>query len=326
MSSSPAKPIALYRSLADLPATTRGAVLAIGNFDGVHFGHQQVIADARALAEAKDAPLGVMLFDPHPQQFFAPDAPPFRLTRLVTRAALLAELGVDFTLALPFNAEMAACEAEDFISDILVAQLGVSAVCVGYDFCFGKGRKGNFAMLQDVAKTLDAEKSFETRATQAVLQPDSTSPFSSSAIRNFLRDGDPEQAAKLMGHAFAIEAEVQHGDQRGRTIGFATANMPLDDYVLPKFGVYAVGAEILDGAFAGQVLRGVANLGMRPTVGTDKPRLESHFFDFEGDLYGANLRVSLLHFIRPEQKFDGLDALKNQIAIDSDQAREMLGS
>lgn len=322
MSSSAAKPISLYRSLSDLPETTRGAVLAIGNFDGVHFGHQQVIADARALAAAKNAPLGVMLFDPHPQQFFAPEAPPFRLTRLVTRAALLADLGVDFTLALPFDATMAAYEAEDFISDILLAQLGVSAVCVGYDFCFGKGRRGNFAMLQNIG----GEMGFETFATEAVLQPNSTSPFSSSAIRNFLRDGDPEQAAQLMGHAFAIEAEVQKGDQRGRTIGFATANMPLHDYVLPKFGVYAVSAEVLDGAFAGQTLKGVANLGMRPTVGTDKPRLESHFFDFEGDLYGANLRVSLLHFIRPEQKFDGLDALKAQISMDIDQAREMLGS
>ena len=148
----------------------------------------------------------------------------------------------------------------------------------------------------------------------------------SSAIRNFLRDGEPEKAAALMGHAFAIEAEVQTGDRRGHTIGFATANMPLDDYVLPKFGVYAVRADVLDGDFAGQALRGVANLGLRPTVGTDKPRLESHFFDFDGDLYGANLRVSLLHFIRPEQKFDGLDVLKAQIAKDSDKAREMLGS
>ena len=312
----------LYRTLADLPETAQGAVLAIGNFDGVHLGHQQVIADARALAEAKDAPLGVMLFDPHPQQFFAPDAPPFRLTRLVTRAALLADLGVDFTLALPFDAAMAACEAEDFITDILVGKLNVSAVCVGYDFCFGKGRKGNFAMLRDVG----GEMGFETFATEAVLQPDSTNPFSSSAIRNFLRDGEPEKAAALMGHAFAIEAEVQTGDRRGHTIGFATANMPLDDYVLPKFGVYAVRADILDGDFAGQALRGVANLGLRPTVGTDKPRLESHFFDFDSDLYGANLRVSLLHFIRPEQKFDGLDALKAQIAKDSDKAREMLGS
>ena len=322
MSSPAAKPTALYRNLADLPAAMRGAVLAIGNFDGVHLGHQQVIADARTLAEAKAVPLGVMLFDPHPQQFFAPDAPPFRLTRLVTRAALLADLGVDFTLALPFDANMAACEAEDFVSDILVDKLAISAVCVGYDFCFGKGRKGNFAMLQDSGKQIG----FDTHATQAVLQPDSTAPYSSSAIRNFLRDGEPEKAADLLGHAFAIEAEVQTGDQRGRTIGFATANMPLDDYVLPKFGVYAVRADILTGTFAGQQLAGVANLGLRPTVGTEKPRLESHFFDFEGDIYGADLRVSLLHFIRPEQKFDGLDALKAQIAKDSDQAREMLGS
>ena len=312
----------LYRSLSELPDTAQGAVLAIGNFDGVHLGHQQVIGDARALAQGKNAPLGVMLFDPHPQQFFAPDAPPFRLTRLVTRAALLADLGVDFTLALPFDAHMAACEAEDFISDILVGKLNVSAVCVGYDFCFGKGRKGNFAMLRDVG----GEMGFETFATEAVLQPESTIPYSSSAIRNFLRDGEPEKAAALMGHAFAIEALVQQGDRRGHTIGFATANMPLDDYVLPKFGVYAVTAEVLDGSFAGQTLSGVANLGLRPTVGTDKPRLESHFFDFNGDLYDASLRVALLHFIRPEQKFDGLDALKSQIAKDSDKAREMLGS
>ena len=316
------KPLALFRRLDDLPEKAKGAVLAIGNFDGVHLGHQQVIADAKHLAAAQNAPLGVMLFDPHPQQFFAPDAPPFRLTRLVTRAALLAELGVDFTLALPFDAAMASCEAEDFIADILIDRLAVSAVCVGYDFCFGKGRKGNFAMLQDVGQA----KGFATHATQAVLQPDSTAPYSSSAIRNFLRDGEPQQAAALLGHAFAIEAEVQTGDRRGHTIGFATANMPLDDYVLPKFGVYAVRAEILDGTFAGQFLNGVANLGLRPTVGTEKPRLESHFFDFDGDLYGANLRVSLLHFIRPEQKFDGLDALKTQIAKDSDLAREMLGS
>ena len=319
MSSQP-KTMALYRSLADLPETARGCVLAIGNFDGVHLGHQQVIAQARAQADKLNAPLGVMLFDPHPQQFFAPDAPPFRLTRLVTRAALLADLGVDFTLALPFDKDMAACEAEDFINDILVTRLAVKAVAVGYDFCFGTGRKGNFLMLQEYG----AQLGFEATATEAVLQPDSTAPYSSSAIRNHLRDGEPEAAAALMGHAFAIEAEVQQGDQRGRTIGFATANMPLDDYVLPKFGVYAVRAEILDGACAGQTVNGVANLGLRPTVGTEKPRLETHLFDFAGDLYGANLRVSLLHFIRPEQKFDGLDALKAQIAKDSDTARHLL--
>ena len=322
MTNTAAKQTALYRSLAELPtdATAKNCVLAIGNFDGVHLGHQQVIAQARATADRLGAPLGVMLFDPHPQQFFAPDAPPFRLTRLVTRAALLAQLGVDFTLALPFDANMAACEAEDFIHDILSTQLGVKAVCVGYDFCFGKGRKGNFAMLQTYGEKLG----FETHAASAVLQPDSTAPYSSSAIRNFLRDGEPENAAALMGHAFAIEGEVQHGDQRGRTIGFATANMALEDYVLPKFGVYAVRAEILDGAFAGHVLDGVANLGLRPTVGTDKARLETHLFDFDGDIYDANLRVSLLHFIRPEQKFDGLEALTAQIALDSDTAKSQL--
>lgn len=321
MSHPAAKPVQLLRSLENLPANVRGCVLAIGNFDGVHLGHQQVIAQARAQAEKLGAPLGVMLFDPHPQKFFAPDAPPFRLTRLVTRAALLADLGVDFTLALPFDADMAACEAEDFISRILIDKLAIKAVAVGYDFCFGKGRKGNFAMLADYG----ADLGFAATATDAVLQPGSTAPYSSSAIRNHLRDGQPQAAAALMGHAFAIEAPVDKGDQRGRTIGFATANMALDDYVLPKFGVYAVQADILDGDFAGQILNGVANLGLRPTVGTERPRLETHLFDFDGDIYGANLRVSLLHFIRPEQKFDGLEALTAQIAKDSDTAREMLG-
>lgn len=316
-----AKPVQLFRSLNGLPDNVQGAVLAIGNFDGVHLGHQQVVVQARAQADKLGVPLGVMLFDPHPQQFFAPDAPPFRLTRLVTRAALLADLGVDFTLALPFDSAMAACEAEDFIRDILIGTLAVKAVAVGYDFCFGKGRKGNFTMLADYG----AKLGFEATATEAVLQPGSANPYSSSAIRNHLRDGEPEAAAALMGHAFAIEAPVDKGDQRGRTIGFATANMALNDYVLPKFGVYAVRAEILDGDHAGAVLNGVANLGLRPTVGTERPRLETHLFDFDGDIYDANLRVSLLHFIRPEQKFDGLEALTAQIAKDSDKAREMLG-
>ena len=177
----------LYRSLADLPAEAQGAVLAIGNFDGVHIGHQQVIGDARALAEAK-TPLGVMLFDPI-RSNFSPRRAALSPDAAGDRAALLAELGVDFTLALPFDAAMAGCEAEDFITDILVGKLNVSAVCVGYDFCFGKGRKGNFAMLRDVG----GEMGFETFATEAVLQPDSTHPFSSSAIRNFLRDGEPKK-------------------------------------------------------------------------------------------------------------------------------------
>lgn len=317
-----AKPISLFRSLDDLPQNLRGSLLAIGNFDGVHLGHQAVIAAARQKADALGCPLGVMLFDPHPRSFFAPDADSFRLTRLATRARLMADIGVDFTLALPFNADMAACSAEDFIEMILGDNLNVRGVAIGHDFRFGKDRRGDVEMLRAHSQT----HGFEVVMTEAVMQPDSVTPYSSSAIRAALRDGDPETAAQLLGHSWAIEGEVTQGDQRGRTIGFATANMALGDYLLPKFGVYAVRALVQDGALTGQVFDGVANLGMRPTVGTDAPRLETHLFDFDADIYGCSLSVALLGFIRPEQKFDGLDALKQQIAKDSTQAREMLAA
>ncbi len=310
----------LYRALENLPDAARGCVLAIGNFDGVHLGHRAVIKQARAEADRLGVGLGVMLFDPHPRQFFAPDAPPFRLTRLTTRTHLLQQAGVDVTFALPFDAAMAACEAEDFIADILVEQMSVASIAVGHDFRFGKGRGGDFAML----KKAGAARRFSVIQIEAVFEPDTDTPYSSSAIRQALRDGAPERAAALLGRNWAIEAEVQHGDQRGRTIGFATANMPLVDYVEPRFGVYAVQAEILSGAHASVHYDGVANLGLRPTVGTDKPRLETHLFDFNDDIYGAEMRVELVHFIRPEQKFDGLEALKKQITKDSTMARKML--
>ena len=316
------KPVQLFRQLDELPNALRGAVIAIGNFDGVHFGHQAVIAKARQNADALGCPLGVMLFDPHPRQFFAPEAPAFRLTRLATRARLLSEIGVDFTLALPFDEAMAASEAEDFINDILRAALDIRGVAIGHDFCFGKGRRGDVSMLE----IFGAKHGFEVIRTGAQMQPNSQIPFSSSAIREALRDGDPKKAAALLGHAWSIEGPVAHGDQRGRTIGFATANMALEDYLQPKFGVYSVRAQVLDGALAGQVFDGVANLGLRPTVGTDAPRLETHLFDFDQDIYGCTLNVSLMDFIRPEQKFDGLDALQRQIAQDSAKAREMLAA
>ena len=310
----------LYHSLKALPASARGSLLAIGNFDGVHLGHQAVIKQARENADKLDCPLGVMLFNPHPRQFFAPDAPPFRLTRLPTRARLLAGLGVDFTLALPFDAELAACPASQFIDAILVNALGISGVSVGHDFHFGKDRQGT----PDMLVQRGAEAGFEVFVTPAVLQADSDVPYSSSAIRQLLRDGDVRAAAALMGHSWSIEGSVSHGDKRGRTIGFPTANMELGDYLQPAFGVYAVRAEILSGAMQGQIHDGVANLGLRPTVGGTAPRLETHLFDFDGDLYDQELGVALLDFIRPEQKFDGLDALKAQIARDGQAARDSL--
>ena len=312
----------LYYSLDDLPASTRGSLLAMGNFDGVHLGHQAVIRQAREHADKLGCPLGVMLFNPHPRQFFAPDAPSFRLTRLPTRARLLAGLGIDFTLALPFDANLAACPAPQFIDTILIDTLGISGVSVGHDFHFGKDRRGTPDMLHQRG----AEAGFEVFVTPALLQADNQAPYSSSAIRQLLRDGDARAAAALMGHSWSIEGSVNHGDKRGRTIGFPTANMELGDYLQPAFGVYAVRAEILSGPLQGQIHDGVANLGLRPTVGGTAPRLETHLFDFDADLYDHELGVALLDFIRPEQKFDGLDALKAQIARDSQAARDALAA
>ncbi|MEC7511799.1 MAG: adenylyltransferase/cytidyltransferase family protein, partial [Pseudomonadota bacterium] len=200
----------LYHSLKALPASARGSLLAIGNFDGVHLGHQAVVKQARENADRLNCPLGVMLFNPHPREFFAPDAPPFRLTRLPTRARLLAGLGVDFTLALPFDAELAACPAYQFIDAILVNALGISGVSVGHDFHFGKDRQGT----PDMLVQRGAEASFEVFVAPAVLQADSEAPYSSSAIRQLLRDGNVRAAAALMGHSWSIEGSVKHGDKR----------------------------------------------------------------------------------------------------------------
>ena len=317
-----AKPISLFRSLDDLPQNLRGSLLAIGNFDGVHLGQQAVIAAARQKADALGCPLGVMLFDPHPRSFFAPDADSFRLTRLATRARLMADIGVDFTLALPFNADMAACSAEDFIEMILSDNLNVRGVAIGHDFRFGKDRRGDVEMLRAHSQT----HGFEVVMTEAVMQPNSVTPYSSSAIRAALRDGDPETAAQLLRHSWAIEGDVTQGDQRGRPTRFATANMAPGVYLLPTFGVYVVPARVQAGELMRQHVHGLPTLRPPATIRTAAPRLETHLFDFDADIYGCSLSVALLGFIRPEQKFDGLDALKQQIAKDSTQAREMLAA
>lgn len=301
-------------TLDTLPASGRGGILAIGNFDGVHRGHQAVIAAARKVADTQGAPLGVMVFDPHPRVFFAPDTPPLRLTQLQTRARLLAEAGADFTLALPFTAEMAARTPAQFIDDILRDALDVRGVVVGHDFRFGKGRAGT-------TDDLAAAGGFEVITIDAQTPDEKDAPpYSSSAIRAALQAGRPREAAAQLARTWTIEGVVETGDRRGQTIGFPTANIALGDYLRPAFGVYAVRVETGDGTR----LEGVANLGLRPTFGTDAPRLEVHLFDFDGDLYGQALSVGLIDFIRPEKKFDGLEALKAQIAEDATAARQIL--
>jgi riboflavin kinase / FMN adenylyltransferase len=305
----------IFRHYEELPAVVRGGVVALGNFDGVHLGHQAVIGKALDLAKSLGAPAGVMTFEPHPRSVFTPDQPPFRLTPFRIKARLIEALNVDFLLMQHFDKAFAAHTAEQFIEEVLLRGLGVRAVVVGYDFCFGKGRQGSVEMLR-------GRPEFQTVTVDAQTGPDGQT-YSSNLIRQSLQGGKPDIAARILGRPWEIEGRVETGDQRGRTIGFPTANLHLGDYMRPAIGVYAVRAGIDQGT--GTVWHdGVANLGSRPTFDKQDVILEAHLFDFDGDLYGRHLRVALAGYIRAERKFDGLPALKAQIAADCDTARAIL--
>ncbi len=299
-----------------LPDDARGAVVALGNFDGVHQGHAAVVGQAVALATELRAPAGAAVFSPHPRRVFAPDTPPFALMNDAQRVRTLGAEGADIVHHIAFNTDLASMSPEAFVHDVLHAGLGLRGVVTGADFCFGKGRAGSAYDLQ----SLCAERGIVTRIAEAVSANGQTEKISSSAVRNALRDGRPGDAAALLGRPFAIEGDVFTGDQRGRLLGFPTANVALGDYLRPAFGVYATRSRLPGGA----VVAGVANLGRRPTVDGVSERLEVHLFDFEADLYGQTIETELVAFIRAEQKFDGLDALKAQIAADSAQARRIL--
>jgi len=297
----------------------RGAVYALGNFDGVHLGHQKVIGKAAAIAGELGVPLGVLVFEPHPQQFFFPDRPFFRLTPFRAKARLLDRLGVDILAALPFDEKMSRRLAPEFVHDVLIDGFHAVHVVAGYDFRFGKGRGGDAAALSYMGEM----EGFGVSIVDEVQEAGVT--FSSTRIRELLAKGDPRGAAKLLGHWWTVETHIKQGDQRGRTIGFPTANLPLEDHVEPALGVYAVKIEFEDGPHKG-VYDGVANVGRRPTFDKQDVLLEVHIFDFEGDLYGAHAAVSFIEYLRPERKFDGLDSLKAQIAKDSERAREVLAA
>jgi riboflavin kinase/FMN adenylyltransferase len=300
-------------SLDSVAPHLRGASVAIGNFDGVHPGHQAVIGKAAA-QRTTSSPLGVLTFNPHPRRFFQPDAPPFYLTSLDDKVKLIGALGVDVLFALNFDAALAAMTAQEFVSEILVQRLGVAHVTIGHDFHFGKGRGGTPQGLIEMGRQMG----FGVRLVDPVAGEHGV--YSSTQIRKHLADGAPEKAAALLGRPWAISGIVTQGDQRGRTINFPTANILLGDYLEPALGVYAV--KITDPA--GKSLIGVANLGRRPTFNGMGVRLETHIFDFDGDLYGQTLNVALIAFIRPERKFDGLAALTAQIAADAQTARALL--
>jgi riboflavin kinase/FMN adenylyltransferase len=268
----------------------------------------------------------VLTFEPHPRRFFRSDTPPFLLTRLRTKARVLKALGVDNLFVLRFNAALAGFSAEDFIDRILIEGLRASQVVVGYDFVFGKARRGNPDLLRDrlAARGVGALVMPPVAAPHA--EPDGDSEgliYSSTGVRDALRAGDPRAAARLLGRPFEIEGRVRRGDARGRLLGFPTANIWLGDYLRPALGVYAIRAKVDEPASPAN-LTGVANLGLRPTFGGSEPRLEVHLFDFQGDLYGRRLAVELVDLLRPERKFDGIEALKAQIAADATAAKAAL--
>lgn len=295
-----------------LPEDARGASIALGNFDGVHLGHQAVIAAARAGASGNHVAAAV--FEPHPRRFFQPDAPPFRLQTSGQRARALADAGVDLIIEIAFDAVLSQMTDEAFAKEILVDRLGAARVAIGFDFRFGRGRMGDAAAL----KRHGATYGFEVEVVDAVDDGHDPEKVSSTAVRNALQAGAMDEAARLLGRPWAIEGEVIRGLQRARTIGFPTANIALGDYVQPKFGVYATLTDLGDGVW----LPGVSNCGVKPTItDTKEPLLETNVFDVSVDLYGRKIETRLMHFLRPEQKFESFEALTTQIAEDGKAAR-----
>lgn len=297
-----------------VPPPFRGAIVALGNFDGFHLGHQAVVGRAVAQAHAAGRPAIVATFDPHPRRYFQPGSEHFRLTTLDQRQRLFAEAGADAMLVFPFDATLASLTARAFAAERLVEAYGVGGVVTGLDFTFGKGREGNVAMLA----ALGEELGFTAAAMPPVTLDGET--VSSSRIRAHLKSGQPREAARLLTRPFAIEAVVEGGAKLGRQLGFPTANMALTNYLRPAYGIYAVRGRLADG----RVLDGVANLGIRPSFDPPVELLESYFFDFSGDLYDQTLEVALIDYLRPEAKFDSLDTLKAQMDLDAAQARALL--
>jgi riboflavin kinase/FMN adenylyltransferase len=293
----------------------RGGILALGNFDGFHLGHQTVVREAVEWAWEEGRPAIVATFDPHPVRHFAPHVPPFRLTSLDQREELFAAAGADAMLVFHFDNALAGTTAEEFVLRLLGRHIGAAGVVTGEDFTFGKGRGGNVAVLRECG----AQAGLAARAVGPVM--DSGRPVSSSRIRDALKAGDCAEAARLMTRPFAIRGEVIHGDKRGREIGYPTANVELGSYLRPRFGIYAVTGRVLG---TGEQLKGAASLGVRPMFDPPKELLEPYFFDFEGDLYGAEIEVELRQFLRPEMKFDSLEALQQQMADDCEQGRKLL--
>ncbi len=303
----------IFNDWRGLPDDARGATVALGNFDGVHLGHATVLRAAHAARP--DAPLAVLTFEPHPREVFRPDDPPFRLTLSAERADALSALGCSLLFELPFNHVFSLMMAEAFVGEVLHQGLGARHLTTGVDFAFGHRRGGDAGFLAARAEALGMG------VTQVPPLTDAGGPLSSTRIRRALQDGYPARATVELGRPWAIRSMVAHGDKRGRTIGFPTANVALGRHLEPARGVYAVTVRLADGTMHD----GVANIGRRPTVNAGpESRLEVNLFDFSGDIYETEITVALIAYIRPEVRFSGLDALKTQIAADAAEARTLL--
>ncbi|WP_158747132.1 riboflavin biosynthesis protein RibF [Acidisphaera sp. L21] len=303
-----------YSDWRDLPTAARGATVALGNFDGVHRGHALLLASAHAARP--DAPLAALTFEPHPRELFRPDDPPFRLSLPSARAEALGALGVQHVIEVKFDRTFSLLTADEFITQVLHQGLGALHLASGPDFAFGHRRGGDVSLLSARAEALGMGLT--------IVPPlaDTRGPISSTRIRRALQDGYPERATDDLGHPWSIRGIVSHGDALGRTIGFPTANIPLGPQLEPARGVYAVTVPI-----DGRLVYGVANIGRRPTVAEGAiSRVEVHLFDYAGDLYGQQLDVAVLHFLRAERRFAGLPELKAQIALDAAEARRLLGN
>jgi riboflavin kinase/FMN adenylyltransferase len=304
----------LFENPEALPPPLRGGAVAIGNFDGLHPGHAQLIGVARAEGRRRGAAAGVLTFEPHPKRLFRPDAAPFRLTPWPAKRRLLAELGLDFTVMLTFDRVFASLTAEDFIERVLVTALGVGHVVIGYDFCFGRGRAGTGETLIAAG----ARHGFGVTRVAAVSGPDGQ-VYSASQIRHLIAAGKVREAAKLLGRYVEVEGVVEQGDRLGHQLGYPTANLRLGDTLHPAFGIYAAQA-FIDGRWR----HAVVSLGVRPTVADRGVLLEAHVFDYAGDLYERTLRVRLVDYLRAEARFPDLESLKRQIAEDCREARARL--
>jgi riboflavin kinase/FMN adenylyltransferase len=307
----------VIRGWRDVDPQDRGASIAFGAFDGIHRGHQVVIAAAGDAGRRLGAPLGVVRFDPHPWRWFNPDEEDFLLTTPHQTERLLERMGVQKLYYIPFNAETALMPAEDFVRDVLVGAWDVKHVTAGFDIFFGRAREGD----ADTLKQLGRQYGFGVTIVEP-LTTASGQKYSSSQARAAVAEGDMATAARILGRSFAIEGEVVRGEGLGDGLGFPTANVSIAGYQQPRLGVYAVRSRLPDG----RVVDGVASVGTNPTTGLVEPRLEVWLFDFRGDLYGQRIETELLQFIRPEERFESIEALKTQVADDARRAREILAA